>query len=146
MKDKGKNAYKNAEQAIRSHGMVCTKQRLQIYIAIEAMGRLVSAEDIYNSLEGRLDLSTVYRTLSAFVDSGILSETISLTQNIKFYELKQGKHQHRIICFSCGQTAPIKACPLVQLGEDYADGVEESTGYKIKGHRLELIGLCSQCK
>lgn len=58
------------------------------------------------------------------------------------FELSPQTHSHNLICTVCHKIVPIGDCPL---GEYEAD-VARATGYDILGHKLEVYGVCPQCR
>jgi Fur family ferric uptake transcriptional regulator len=58
------------------------------------------------------------------------------------YELTGDGHRHHLICTNCRKMIPIDTCPLKSLEKD----VGEKTNFDITGHRLEIYGVCPECK
>lgn len=58
------------------------------------------------------------------------------------YELTGDGHRHHLICTNCHRMVPIDVCPLEKIEED----VVKKTNFDITGHKLELYGVCPDCK
>lgn len=62
--------------------------------------------------------------------------------NKAIYELNRFKHTHYLICSNCNKMFPVDGCPL----EEYERQLETKTGFEIKGHKLDIYGVCKDCK
>ncbi len=83
---------------------------------------------------------TIYRTLKAMVDRGVLEE-LSLPDGARAFEVKKGHHDH-IICEGCGEIFEFHNEMIEKLQEDMA----ALYGIKLKRHSLKLIGeTCKKC-
>ena len=90
--------------------------------------------------EGRVNVSTVYRTLNTLTEKKILIR--SVRQDGKaYYSLAKKDHSHRLVCDLCGKVIPVDTCPLSELEET----LQQKTGFRITGHSLEFTGLCPEC-
>lgn len=109
----------------------------------EAEGHLSPAE-VYRRAKARhprLGLTTVYRTLELLVDLGYV-QRVHGEGGCHSYAAVLCPHSHHLLCSSCGRAQEFPCGnldPLVQT-------LEESTGYQIRGHILEMIGLCPHCR
>jgi Fur family ferric uptake transcriptional regulator len=118
-----------------------TSQRILIHDALSSQSRPVSAEDLYALLpKESVDLSTVYRTLDAFVKEGIVVKSFFESRGL--YHLAGGVHRHVLVCLDCHATEEIDDCPFHELEDD----VESKTDFQILYHPLELFGYCKNCK
>lgn len=118
-----------------------TQQRILIHECLQKQSRPISAEELHLQLpEDRVDLSTVYRTLDAFVKEGIVAK--SFFESRSFYHLATGDHKHYLVCLDCHATEEIDDCPFHELEED----VETKSEFQILYHPVELFGYCKHCK
>lgn len=121
-----------------------TKARDAVLDIMKKADHPLSASDIFSALkQGGLsvNLSTVYRTLDTMEKKGI-AEKIPTDEGQAKYELLGIEHRHRIVCTSCHKSIPFDECPLRALVND----VGKKTSFDITGHRLELYGLCPDCR
>jgi Fe2+ or Zn2+ uptake regulation protein len=56
-------------------------------------------------------------------------------------------HHHHITCSNCGSTQDIDFSPETESTiRRIADDAGETVGFAVKGHRIDLEGLCPQCR
>lgn len=119
-----------------------TKKRQLLLFLLQKQARPMTAEELHEAASGILpmNVSTVYRTLNALTEKGILNR--SVRQDGKaYYSLPKKDHYHRLLCNLCGKVIPIETCPLSELEET----LQAKTGFRITGHSLEFTGLCPEC-
>ena len=103
-----------------------------------------TAEEIFNRVREQgfsTNLSTVYRTLELLKSKGLLEMSIMAGSRARYQLLCNG-HRHHIVCTGCHMAIPLDGCPL----EVIEMNIGETTKFDITGHKLELYGLCPQCK
>ena len=118
-----------------------TWQRETILRALEGAGCHLTAEEIHRRARGRtgrVGLATVYRTLEAFVGTGLV-EPVYLGDGRVRYGLATDHHDH-LVCIRCGQWEPLERCLVSQAPGHVA------SGFRVTGHRLELHGYCAGCQ
>lgn len=116
-----------------------TKQRRTVIELLEKTSSPMTAEDIYKRAE-KVNLSTIYRTLSTLSDMGIVLKNAS-QDGKAYYQLNSPRHGHYLKCSICKRAVLIDACPIEQMAKQ----LEQKTGYQITGHNLEFIGICPSC-
>ena len=85
--------------------------------------------------------ATVFRALEIFEELGLV-ERIDLPNGTHAYVVCQPSHHHHVVCTNCGRTAEVG-----DLGLDViADEVRSQTGFVLDSHRIELYGLCEDCR
>jgi Fe2+ or Zn2+ uptake regulation protein len=91
--------------------------------------------------------SSVYRNLAVLEEANTVGRVISMDEFAR-YELAEDltEHHHHLICSSCGSVDDLALPPstdrrLVRVLESLAEGA----GFTVDSHRLDLIGLCSDC-
>lgn len=138
--------YKKSKQEniLTKQGYKNTKSRKAIIEVLERTKTPISAEEIFLEIREQgstANLSTVYRTLELMEKKGLVNKTI-MTEGKARYELTSNEHRHHLMCTGCSRIVPIDCCPIEKLEND----VEKKTKFDITGHRLELYGLCPECK
>lgn len=126
------------------HGYKNTKPRQAISDMLEDVEVPVSAEDIYNSIVEKgikVNLSTVYRSLELLEDFGVINKTV-ISDGRALYELTKDHHSHQIICTKCNKMIPVELCPISDLQKQ----IEKTTEFHVTGHRIEIFGVCSECR
>ncbi len=120
--------------------MRMTHQRHLILNALSKDHQPKSAEMIMQLIsDPKLNLSTVYRTLDAFFQAGILSK--STIENMHYYYITDHEHHHYMICTACKKMVPID-CQLDVLASDIA----RMHQFKITHHDMTIYGLCNECQ
>jgi Fe2+/Zn2+ uptake regulation proteins len=125
-------------------GLKNTKPRQAISEMLEDANAPVSAEDINRILVEKgikINLSTIYRSLELLESYGIVNKTV-ISEGKALFELTSDVHTHQIICTKCSKMIPVDLCPLSDLQQQ----IEKSTDFKITGHRIEIFGICSECR
>jgi len=133
------------EDYISRHNLKITHQRRTVLKAFLDTEHHVSVEELYNTIsksESKIGLATVYRTLALLTESGLASE-INFGDGQKRYEhcYKHEHHDH-MICAECGKIIEFNH-PLI---EKFQEEVAAQNGFTITSHKLDLIGICCDCR
>ncbi len=95
-----------------------------------------------------LPQSSVYRNVTALIEVGVVRRVAGTDDHGRF-ELAEELlgHHHHLACASCGQVRDVHPSPRLEraLGEA-ARAVAEEQGYDVTEHRLDLLGLCPDCR
>ncbi len=127
---------------LNDFGIKSTKSRKLILNIVETASEPITAEEIYKQIEKeKINLSTVYRTLSSLHDLHIINKEIDKDGRALYMMIKDN-HKHVLICTKCGMKIYLKECPYTEINKQ----IEDNTGFKIEDHNIELYGLCSKCK
>ncbi|MCX7921522.1 MAG: transcriptional repressor [Clostridia bacterium] len=132
------------DNILTRQGYKNTKSRQAVVDILEASQLALSADDIYLKIKesgNSTNLSTVYRTLELMESKGLVNKIIMSDGKARF-ELTGDAHKHSLICTGCHKMVPIDFCPLEALQND----VGKKTSFDITGHKLELYGICPECK
>lgn len=123
-----------------------TKQREQAFKFLSDLKEPVSAERLYIEMKNSnvsLSLSTVYRILDVFVEKGIVTKETGITDEQRaLYSIFDDAHKHRIVCEKCRKMIEFDECPFKSIEK----ALETKTNFTIKSHRLEISGVCPECK
>ena len=131
------------KQHLTKHNLKLTRQREHILNAFLKMEH-VTAEQMYHLLakkDPHIGLATIYRTLKLFCETGLAQERHFGTQTQFDNVAHKGHHDH-MICTSCGKIVEFQNCQIEKLQEEVAT----KNGFSIQTHKLELYGLCSDCR
>lgn len=102
-----------------------------------------SAEELFNSLHHKtrkLSLATIYRTLETLIENNLVTEH-TRGKNGSRYEVAKGQHYH-VICLKCQKMEDIFGITIQSLEDEIA----KMTSYRIEKHRLDIYGLCPDCR
>lgn len=121
-----------------------TKQRKAILDIFGTASKPLSAAEVFEKVQQifpAIALTTIYRNLDLLTENKLLTKH-RISDHEFSYEISSQKHRHYIICLSCRQAVSIDKCPF----DGFADKVEETTGYEIVSHDIQLYGYCKGCK
>ncbi len=120
--------------------MRMTKQRKAILALFKASSKPQSAEMIMASMEDdSMNLSTVYRTLEAFYDVGLISK--STIDQTSYYYYNKKDHHHYMICINCHKMVEVD-CHLAHFNDEVA----KAHDFQITHHDMTLYGYCHDCQ
>ncbi|MCI8524893.1 MAG: transcriptional repressor [Oscillospiraceae bacterium] len=131
------------EMAAWPPGLKRTWQRELAWRILQEAERPMDAAALHRRMTaeaGPLAMSTVYRILGAFVESGMAVKTTMMGDETALYAPRQAGHAHYAICLKCHRQVPLKHCPLERLPIQ-----ETAEDFTITNHRLELYGYCKDC-
>lgn len=120
-----------------------TRQRRAVDSVLSDLTAFASAQDIHEILDRRgerVGLSTVYRTLQALAESGIVDALRGDDGEVRYRQCSTG-HHHHLVCRACGRTIEIEG-PTV---ERWANAEAEKHGFREVSHVLEIFGTCEGC-
>lgn len=120
--------------------MRMTQKRKAVLAILEKTGQPMSAEIIQRTLpEGSMDLSTIYRSLEAFYEAGLISK--STVDGTSYYHLNKKGHHHYIMCLGCKMLVELDCHLDAQIHK-----IEEQSDFKIVQHDLTFYGYCPTCE
>ena len=133
------------EEYISVNNLKITKQRRTVLkIFLESKDH-VSVEELYNEVlktEPKIGLATVYRTLALLTKSGLALE-MDFGDGQKRYESSyRSLHHDHMVCTECGKILEFNH-PLI---EKYQEEIAKQKNFRITSHKLDLFGLCEDCK
>ena len=120
-----------------------TKQREEVWQALEATPGFVSAQQLHQTLRDSgsgIGLATVYRSLNSLSQNGD-ADSLSL-EGENLYRACSPGHHHHLICRQCGETSEIEASAV----EAWAGSVAAEHGYAKPQHIVDIFGLCPACQ
>lgn len=134
---------KSTTDRLRDAGERVTRQRLLVSDALTAMGRQVTAQELYERLrrnEPRIGRATVFRTLEALATAGV-ARRLEQDGHVYGYVACRPEHHHHLACDRCGR--------VEEIGESYirpvAERVAADLGFTIDDARLDFYGRCARC-
>lgn len=133
---------------IKKNGYEFTKQKRIILLELINANTHLSAKEIYEKVKNtNVGLATVYRTMKAFKETGIVKELH--INGVNYYEMKifSGKPLH--IHFKCSKCNSIIDIDSKDLNLEYIKlnkMVEEEKDLEVNDVNIMLLGVCSKCK
>jgi len=120
--------------------MRSTKARRDILNIFQNEDVPLSADYIYELLNGEYDKSTIYRNLKNFEKNGKLKSIVFSDKITYFY--KGSGHFHFIYCVRCKKFERFNLC----YSETISKFITDTLGYKVLGHTLYFEGICKNCQ
>ena len=122
-----------------------TSQRMIILKAFLRQNLHLSTEDFYLQLRKKhpgIGYATVHRTLKLFAECGIASERNFGDGQMRFEVCRANEHHDHLVCTACGRIIEFENQKIEQLQLEVA----AEHDFLIRDHRLELYGLCCDCR
>jgi Fur family ferric uptake transcriptional regulator len=139
---KAKDIFRNC---IKEKGLRNTRQREEILHAFLSSQKHITVEELFNVLKVKnpgIGYATVHRNLSLLCECGLADEIKIGTQKAR-YETKFGqKHHDHLICTKCGRFIEVNDNKIEKL----QDKLAEANGFIPMRHKLEIYGICKECK
>lgn len=133
-----------AVELLEGVGVRATRQRVTVLSELMDEHDDVTAQQLHERLRRRgerLGLATVYRTLGLLAEEGVI-DSLSHRQGELCYRLCGHGHHHHLVCSSCHRVVELDEC---ELGP-WLERISETHGFVTTNHRLEVAGLCAQCR
>ena len=119
-----------------------TRQRQVILQELRKVKTHPSADEVYEMVRRllpRISLGTVYRNLEILSELGEIQK-IEICGKLKRFDGNTRDHYH-LRCLNCHRIDDVPE----NIHFDFNLPLNSETGYAITGHRLEFVGLCSEC-
>ncbi len=133
----------NFTELLRNAGYKATPSRIQILDVLAKEQHPVNIAFLYKKLKGKMDQTTIYRTLNSLVESKFVNKT-QIDNLAAYFELALGRaHHHHIVCTSCQKIEDFMVSDEERLEKQ---ALQKSKSFsKITSHTFELYGLCNFC-
>ncbi|ALS29595.1 peroxide-responsive transcriptional repressor PerR [Paenibacillus cisolokensis] len=132
-----------ALEQLKMNGVRMTPQRHAILSYLMNSMTHPTADEIYKALSPSfpsMSVATIYNNLRLFVEAGLVRE-LTYGDDSSRFDADLSDHYHAI-CKSCGQIVDFDYPPLLEVER----AASRETGFLVEGHRMEIYGLCSNCK
>ncbi len=135
---------RDIEALLQEAEIAPTAQRRVIAQAIRDYAGHPDAETIFHlarQIDPHLGIATVYRTLKLFAEKGLVDRH-DFGDGRARYEVTPEVHHDHLICVRCGKVVEFTRERIEELQEEVA----REEGFELLDHRLELYGLCGECR
>jgi len=130
---------------LKGKNLKLTHQREQILQIFLHTNRHLSVEDLYDIVkkkDSRIGQATVFRTMKLLREANIAKEVNLGDKKIR-YEQKFGhSHHDHLVCVKCGRFIEAMEPKIEKLQNDLCRKFE----FIPKDHKMEIFGICKQCK
>src|SRR5438309_5514743 len=96
---------------LRKSGFRATPSRLFLLAVLQENRQPMSAQNIIDTIRGRMDQATVYRTLKSLKAKGLIRQ-VDLMHNHAHYEIANLDEHHHLICLACGRIEDVHGCEV----------------------------------
>ncbi len=130
---------KNIEALCAAKGMRMTEQRRVIAHVLAESDDHPDVEELYRRcarVDDRISISTVYRTVRLFEDSGIIERHDFREGRARYEASTEGHHDH-LINLRNGEVIEFQSEEIERLQAEVA----RKLGYRLIDHRLELYAV-----
>lgn len=135
------------EQRLRGADQRYTAGRRAIVSLLLSAGHPVSISDIADQLPG-LPRSSAYRHLTDLESLGLVRR-VSAGDEFTRFELAEDltEHHHHLLCTNCGKVTDVTLPPRFEQDMARAiSGIAGAEGFQPRGHRLDILGTCADCR
>ena len=133
------------EEFLQSRGMRVTQERRFIVDEVFRSHDHFDAEELLGRLQGnaegfKVSRPTVYRSLSALVEAGLLRKMTLKGRAVYEHDYGYPQHDH-LHCQKCDK--------LIEFHSDELNAIRDAVGqlnhFRVLGHRLIITGICQEC-
>jgi Fur family transcriptional regulator, ferric uptake regulator len=137
---------KEIKELLKLYGLKLTLTRLKVLEVFFANDRAVTTADLLRLTEDAFDRVTMYRTLKAFEDMGIIHRIVGANNSTNYAlsgfgkthpDLRRAQHLH-FSCIQCqgvfcldGQSIPVITLPDI---------------YEVHSLNMMVVGICDKCR
>lgn len=126
-------------------GLKSTRQRNLIIETFFDLDGHLSVEELWSKVrseDARVSVATVYRTMKLLHECG-LAHARNFGDGQTRYEAAVGRDHHdHLICTQCGKIVEFENDRIEAL----QNAVAEAHGFEVTSHKMELYGLCGDCR
>ena len=95
---------------IKKAGLKITKANIAVFQALKKNHNPLSAKEIWDSLNKKINLVSIYRILDRFSLAGLINEdTVNHERQEKVYHLSSA-HHHHLLCQGCQKISRVYSC------------------------------------
>jgi Fur family transcriptional regulator, ferric uptake regulator len=133
------------KEALRERTLKSTSQRDDIARVFFGTHGHLSVEELYREVKKvnpRVGYATVYRTVRLLRECGLAAERHFHDGEARFENVEEEHHHDHLICERCGRIVEFANDAIERLQEHVA----QKLGFVITRHKMELYGLCADCR
>lgn len=130
-------------QALGDEGRHLTEQRAAVFGYLSSVDHHPTADEVFMAVREKLpkiSLATVYKNLEALVACAAASK-LTYGDAAARYEARRDHHYHTR-CLKCGSLADLEPAASEQL----IALLKPPRGFKVEDYRIELLGVCRNCR
>lgn len=131
--------------ALRAADLRITGARRAVTAAIGEYDGHFTAEELLATARrggGAVGRATVFRTLETLTRLGLVERVDLPSGEHAYVACRPDEHHHHVVCSSCGRSMEVGDVGLAPVLARAAG----ASGFRIDSHRLELFGVCAECR
>ena len=133
------------KEALRERALKSTSQRDDIARVFFANDGHISVEELYRDVKKvnpKVGYATVYRTVRLLRECGLAAERHFHDGEARFENVEEEHHHDHLICERCGRIVEFANDTIERLQEQVA----QKLGFVITRHKMEIYGVCAECR
>lgn len=145
----GAGANERAMNAFIQHkaerGLKSSSKRAFVVDFFLRANRHFTVEELHDEIKARktgISYSTVYRALRLLTECGVATESMFGESVTRYEPIERSGHHDHLICRKCGRIIEFENSEIERLQQ----GVARKYGFSVAAHRLELYGICRECR
>lgn len=146
MSESTTDLHDTVERRLRGGRQRYTAGRRDLVSLLATTERPLAIPDILER-DPELSQSSVYRNLQVLEQAGVVRRLVTTTDTGARFELAEDltSHHHHLVCRACGRIDDFEPSSdledaLVELTSD-----DTGSGFRTDHHRLDLVGVCTDC-
>jgi Fur family ferric uptake transcriptional regulator len=127
------------------YGLKSSDKRTFVVDYFVRAGRHFTVEELYDEIKkqkSEISYSTVYRALKLLTRWGLAGESMFGNSVSRYEPIGKSEHHDHLICQECGKIIEFENGKIEKLQHDVA----QRYGFDVSTHRLELYGICRECR
>ena len=144
--DMSSDVHTTASLQLRHVNQRLTSSRAALLDVLAGAKRPMTIAEILEANKGFAQ-SSVYRNLMVLEQAAVVRRILTSDEYAR-YELAENHtgHHHHLVCSNCGAVEDIPSSPRLEKAVDQlVSEVHNTAGFKTVQHRVDLVGLCSNC-
>jgi Fur family ferric uptake transcriptional regulator len=136
-------------ELLERKGVRATPRRLEVLEELARERDDVTAQQLWSRLrehDSGAGLATVYRTLALFSEKGVVDvlshDSLTSRGGEQCYRLCGDEHHHHLLCERCHRVVEVQECGL----DDWVASAAKRHGFVATEHRVEIVGVCADCR
>lgn len=140
--------HEEAAARLLAAGQRYTAARRELVAAMREAGRPLTIPELVGVARG-VPQSSAYRNVAVLMEAGVVRRIAGTDDHARFELAEEllGHHHHHLVCAQCGRVEDIDPSATLELAlGEAARQVARQQGYEITEHRLDLEGVCPDCR
>ena len=120
-----------------------TKQKDLILDVIKSKNKEFTVKDIYEDLDKKVGLTTIYRLIDKLILDGLITKNVS--DNITYYQyLEKCEHDNHFY-LKCEKCKEVKHIDCDCINELY-DHIKNEHKFNLNKEKIIINGICNKCR